>query len=103
MTRPTATIILAVLLGGCASRELSEADLVRAARDYVEAHQKALTGSHHLPAFNSRCTKVDETAGGRRVILGYGFTSYDTLWVFTVELSPGGKVLKVEKTLEGHE
>jgi hypothetical protein len=103
MKRIITVFMACVLMMGCTSSRSSDADLIQTARNHVETNQKELTAPLSLGKYNPKYTKVEQVGSNYRVNLGYGSLSYDSLWLFTIELSPAGKMLKVEKAFQGYE
>ena len=94
--------MLSVLMTGCASQRLSDTDLIQAARNHVQTNQKELTAPLSLGEYNPKYEKLEEVGSNRLVSLGYGSLSYDSLWLFTIEMSPEGTILKLEKSFQGY-
>jgi hypothetical protein len=102
MNRIIAIGMLVALMVGCISPRLSEADLIEAARNHILTNQKELTEPLSLGEYNPNCAKVEQTGKDYRVSLGYGSLSSDSLWLFSIVMSPDGRILKVEKSFQGY-
>jgi len=101
MKRIITTLMLSILMVGCVSKRLSDDGLIQAARHYVEANQKELTSPFSLGEYNPKYTKVEPAGQTCRVTLAYGSLSYDSLWLFNIEMSPSGDILKTTKEFQG--